>query len=124
MKKDKDSLRVADYLAHILQAIARIERYCEDMADWAFLENELVQDGVVRNIEVIGEAVKNIERCNPAFIEQHPHVPWTVIYAMRNRVAHGYFKIDFSLIWHTVENDLPRLKQQIQELVMRLQNYP
>src|SRR5260363_467547 len=98
MKKDKDSLRVADYLAHILQAIARIERYGEDMADWAFLEKELVQDGVVRHIEVIGEAVKNIERCNPAFIEQHTHVQWTVIYAMRNRVEHGYLKIDFSMI--------------------------
>ncbi len=58
----RDQQRLADYLAHILEAIERIERYVEDMAELAFLNNQLVQDAVIRNFEIIGEASNNIEK--------------------------------------------------------------
>lgn len=58
----KDSRRLSDYLAHILQAIERIGRYTDDLDEVAFLQNELVQDAVIRNLEVIGEAGNNIEK--------------------------------------------------------------
>lgn len=106
-------LRVRDYLAHILEAIQRINEYVEDMSEVDFLSNHLVQDAVIRNIEIIGEAAKNIEQKYLDFAAQHASIPWGVMYAMRNRVSHGYFKVDFELVWKTVQNDLPILAQQI-----------
>ena len=90
--------RLPDYLDHILEAIQRIRTYTEDMVETAFLESTLVQDGVIRNIEVIGEAAKNVEQRYPEFSAKHPEVPWALVYAMRNRVAHGYFKIDLEIV--------------------------
>lgn len=82
----------------------------------AFLENAMVQDAVICNIEIIGEAARNIERHHPGFAAEHPEVPWEDIYLMRNRVAHGYFSVDFEIVWKTIQNDLPELQQQILKL--------
>ncbi|WP_200906573.1 HepT-like ribonuclease domain-containing protein [Gulbenkiania mobilis] len=83
----RDKQRLADYLAHILEAIGRIHRYTEDMAELAFLENELVQDAVIRNFEIIGEASRNIERHYPDFAAAHPEVP--LAFAYRNAQCLG-----------------------------------
>jgi uncharacterized protein with HEPN domain len=112
----KDSLRVPDYLGHMLQAIQRITRYTEDTDEVAFLENELVQDAVMRNIEIIGEAARNILRHHPDFAAQHPEVPWEDVYFMRNRVSHGYFSVDLEIVWKAVQRDIPELEQQIAKL--------
>lgn len=112
----KDPLRVPNYLDHILQAINRISRYTDDMTDAGFLENELVQDAVIRNIEIIGEAARNIERHHADFAVQHADVPWGDIYLMRNRVSHGYFSVDLEIVWQTIQRDLPTLKQQVLSL--------
>jgi len=74
------TLRVPDYLGHILKAIERIGRYTADMDELAFLNNELVQDAVLRNIEIIGEASNNIQRVAPEFAAQHDEIPWQVMY--------------------------------------------
>lgn len=110
------SLRVSDYLGHILKAIERIGRYTAGMDEAAFLDSELVQDAVIRNIEIIGEASNNIQRVDPAFAAQHDDVPWLVMYTMRNRVSHGYDKVDLEIVWRTVQGDLPRLYRQVQVL--------
>ena len=101
------ALRVPDYLGHILEAIERIEEYVSDMDEMAFLVSKLVQDAVIRNIEIIGEASNNIQRVDPAFAAQQDNIPWQVMYAMRNRVSHGYDKVDFEMVWKTICNDLP-----------------
>ena len=94
-----------------------------DLPDWdvtddaAFLESELVQDAVIRNIEVIGEASNNILRTDPAFAAQHEDVPWLVMYTMRNRVAHGYDKVDLEIVWRTIARDLPGLYRQVRALL-------
>ena len=72
---------------------------------------------MIRNIEVIGEAANNVQRVGPTFAESNPQVPWQVMYAMRNRVAHGYDKIDFEMVWKTIHSDLPDLHGQIQNLL-------
>ena len=120
------SLRVPDYLGHILQAIERIGRYTAGMDEAAFLNSELVQDAVIRNIEIIGEASNNIQRVDPVFAAQHDDVPWfaaqhddvpwLVMYTMRNRVSHGYDKVDLEIVWKTIQSDLPRLYRQVQAL--------
>ena len=107
------SLRVPDYLGHILNAIERIDRYTADMDGVEFLSNELVQDAVIRNIEIIGEASSNILRTDATFAAQHDDVPWQVLYAMRNRVSHGYDKVDLEIVWKTIQGDLPGLYQQV-----------
>jgi uncharacterized protein with HEPN domain len=112
----RDQQRLTDYLAHILEAIERIERYTEDMTQLAFLENQLVQDAVIRNFEIIGEASNNIEKHCPAFAAGHPELPLAFAYQMRNAVAHGYFKVDFDIVWQTIHSDLPRLHAQVTEV--------
>ncbi len=113
----KDIQRIPDYLEHIVEAIERIHRYVEDLSEVDFLEDEKTQDAVIRNFEILGEAARNIERYHPMYAEQHQEVPWAVMYAMRNRVAHGYFKVDYELLWQTLHEDLPPLHQQVQSLL-------
>ncbi len=112
-----DVLRCMDYLEHIVEAIDRIHRYVEDMTELAFLEDEKTQDAVVRNFEILGEAAHNVELFHAAFADAHAEVPWALMYTMRNRVAHGYFKVDHELVWKTIHADLPGLRAQVAMLV-------
>jgi uncharacterized protein with HEPN domain len=111
-----DQQRLAGYLAHMLEAIERIERYTEDMDEAAFLENQIVQDAVIRNFEIIGEAGNNIEKRHPAFAAAHPELPLSSAYQMRNALAHGYFKVDYEIVWQTIQNDLSNLYLLIQAI--------
>jgi uncharacterized protein with HEPN domain len=111
------ALRVADYLGHILRAIERIDRYTADMDEVTFLNSELVQDAVIRNIEIIGEASNNIQRVDAEFAARHDDIPWLVMYTMRNRVSHGYDTVDLEIVWKTVRGDLPGLYRQVRALV-------
>jgi uncharacterized protein with HEPN domain len=112
----REKRRLADYLAHILEAIGRIFRYTEDMDEASFLTDELIQDAVIRNFEIIGEASRNIERDFPAFATAHPEVPLAFAYEMRNALAHGYFSVDMEIVWKTIKNDLPALNGQVGSL--------
>lgn len=117
------ALRVPDYLGHILKAIERIDRYTEDMDEMAFLDNELVQDAVIRNIEIVGEAANNIQRVDADFAARHDDIPWLVMYTMRNRVSHGYDKVDLEIVWKTIQSDLPGLYGQIQDALASLRDH-
>jgi uncharacterized protein with HEPN domain len=116
-----DNLRIPDYLEHILEAIERIDRYLVDTSEVDFINDQKTQDAVIRNFEIIGEAAHNIERYHVEFAAEHPEIPWSVIYAMRNRVAHGYFKVDLEMVWKTVHTDLPELHTQIAQLLKQIQ---
>ena len=116
----KRALRTLDYLDHILQAIERIERYTATLDLAAFMLDELVQDGVIRNIEILGEAANNVTKTDPNFANKNSEIPWATIYTMRNRVSHAYFQVDLGVVWNTVQNDLPKLKRQVQTLVTEL----
>ena len=109
----QDDLRVSDYLRHILEAIRRIYTYLEDVSEVTFLQNTFVQDAVLRNIEIIGEASRNLTRYYLDFTQANSDIPWEDMYWMRNRISHGYFSIDFEVVWRVVEKDLPTLYEQI-----------
>jgi uncharacterized protein with HEPN domain len=117
---NKDELRAPDYLAHILQAIERITTYTEDIDVVGFLNNELIQDAVIRNIEIIGEAAHNVDTVYPSFANEHPNVPWQDMYWMRNRVSHGYFSVDLEIVWKTIQRDIPELAQQVKDVLQKL----
>ncbi len=109
----RDPLRLSDYLEHILEAIERIYRYCEEVDEPTFLSNSLIQDAVIRNFEIIGEASRNVERVAPDFLAAHPELPLSFAYDMRNVLAHGYYKVDLAVVWKTIERDLPYLQEQV-----------
>jgi uncharacterized protein with HEPN domain len=96
--------------------IERIRAECEaalrfvggvERAD--FLENELVQHGVAMCLIAIGEYVSKIVKMSPDFIQSHPEIPWMDIVGMRNRIAHGYYGLDFEVVWSTVSESMPKL---------------
>ena len=115
----KHPRRLDDYLKHINQAIDRIESYIKDCDQLAFISNTMIQDAVIRNFEIIGEASKNIERLFPEFIKEHTDIPFIDAYEMRNALSHGYFKVDLDILWKTIQVNLPDLKIQINQLVNR-----
>lgn len=115
-----DPVRLSNYLSHILEAIERIEEYVSDMDEVTFLANQLVQDAVIRNFEIIGEASNNIDKRFPEFVATHPELPLASAYQTRNALAHGYFKVDFEIIWKTICKDLPRLHTQIHDAQVRV----
>ena len=112
----RDQQRLADYLGHILQAIERIERYTEDLGEVAFLEDEMAQDAVIRNLEVIGEASRDIERDHPDYAAARPELPRGIACEMRNALAHGYFKVDLEIVGKTIHSDLPNLHRLARSL--------
>ena len=116
----RDPLRLGDYLGHILDAIKQIQNYCEDIDEVTFHSNRLIQDAVIRNFEIIGEASKNVERVAPEFVAAHPELPLAFAYDMRNLLAHGYYKVDVNVVWKTIERDLPYLQKQVIQAVRDL----
>ncbi len=112
----RDPQRLPDYLGHILEAIERIHSYVEDVDEVGFLSSRIIQDAVIRNLEVIGEASRNIERVHPEFAAAHPELPLTLANDMRNALAHGYFKVDLEIVWKTIQGNLPDLHAQITEV--------
>ena len=112
-----DVLRIPDYLEHIVEAIERIHRYVDGLSEAAFLDDDKTRDAVIRNYEILGEAARNLERYHAAFVAQHPQVPWELMVAMRNKVAHGYFQVDYETVWNSIHTDLPPLHQAVKALL-------
>jgi len=111
----RDQQRLVSYLTHILEAIERINLYTKNIDEPEFLNSPLVQDAVIRNLEVVGEASHNIETQYPGFAAAHPQLPLAFAYQMRNAVAHGYFKVDLQIVWRTIRSDLPDLYVRVQK---------
>jgi uncharacterized protein with HEPN domain len=107
-----------------MDAIERIQHYVDDMDEVGFLANTLVQDAVIRNLEVIGEASRNIEKVAPDFAARHPELPLALAYDMRNALAHGYFRVDLEIVWKTISYNLPTLHVQITNLTETLDRSP
>jgi uncharacterized protein with HEPN domain len=110
--------RVADYLQHILDAIERAITYAAKAGNVAaFKEHPLLQDGIVRNMEVIGEAAIKLHKVAPDVATAHPDIPWKDMRTMRNKLIHDYFDVDLDIVWSTVQQDLPTLADQIRALL-------
>ena len=91
-------------------AIGKIERYIATLDHDQFLADEMRQDAVARNLEIIGEVVRQMPE---DFKQAHANVPWPQIAGLRNRIVHDYFGLDWEIIWHVLQNELPELKTRL-----------
>ena len=103
-----------DYIEHILTAIGRIFTYTHDVDRELFATGGLIQDAVIRNLEIIGEASHRITIRFPDFAALHPEIPLGPAHQMRNIVAHVDFKVDLNLVWQTIVTDLPSLARALE----------
>jgi uncharacterized protein with HEPN domain len=101
------------FLLHIRDAAAQIVEYtaCDSAA---FYSDRRTQDAVIRNLEIIGEAAKNLSEATRA---RSPAIPWRLITGMRDKLIHNYFGVNLDLVWQTVEREIPRLQKAVNELL-------
>ncbi len=104
----------AVYARHILDALSKLDEYTTGVSSEAFAENRMMQDAVVRQIEIIGEASKHV---SAELKKKYAAIPWKAIAGMRDKLIHDYLGVDMEAVWLTVQRDLPTLKTQIKRLV-------
>ena len=102
------------FLEDILTAMGKIQRYTDTLNRDTFETNELVVDGVVRNLEVIGEAARNIPE---SVRSRHPDVPWKKMIGLRNIVAHEYFGIDLGIVWEIATRNIEETKAAVESVL-------
>lgn len=115
MPKEKD---VRIYLEDIAQACEKVRVYTKDMNFSEFVRDEKTKDAVLRNLEVIGEAVKNLP---DDFKEVHKEIKWKGPAGMRDKLIHEYFGVSPEIVWETLKNDIPQLELQIKNILKALE---
>jgi len=113
MSKKDDTV----FLRHILDASNKIEEYTGNVNEMSFHQNTLIQDGVIRQIEIIGEATGRISK---ELQDSYPNIPWQDISGMRNKLIHEYFGVNLQAVWLTATNDVPFLKKEVQKILSGL----
>ncbi len=111
MRDDRERLR------HILEAIERIEKYAVSGIE-VFQGDELIQNWMVRHIQIIGEAARALSQ---EFRDDRSEIPWPDIIAMRHVLVHEYFGIDLDIVWRVVSTELPEFKRQIEAILRQLE---
>ncbi|MFY9194608.1 MAG: DUF86 domain-containing protein [Methanoculleus sp.] len=106
------------YLIHIAESIEKIEDYTRDGRD-GFMNSPMAQDAVVRNFEIIGEAVKQIPG---SLKEKRPDIPWRRVAGLRDVLIHQYMSVDLEAVWAIVEEELPKLKHAVTEILAGVQD--
>ena len=110
---DKSNL----YLSHIFDSCSNILEFTNDIDFQTFINKRLIQSAVIRELEIIGEATKNL----PDDTRKHSKdIPWKKLTGMRDKLIHGYFTVDLKEVWNTVRNDIPILKRGIEKIKTKI----
>ena len=104
------------FVNHINDAISDIEEFIKNCEQEDFFKSKLIQSAVIRQIEIIGEATKNIPS---DFKEKYPYVEWKDMAGMRDKLIHNYFGVSAKIVWKVIKNDLPKLKADIQKILQK-----
>lgn len=116
-----DPSRVTDFLEHILSAIERVREYTRNLSEQDFCSNRLIQDAVIRNFEIMGEAARNVERHGETLLVLKEKLRlFRQVYWMRNMLTHEYFHVSLPIVWNAIRTDLDVLEQQVQKLYEEL----
>ena len=102
------------FLADIQECCQKIERFIIGISESDFQTNEILKDALVRNIEIIGEAAKNLSEQTRS---ENPGIPWRDVMRMRDKIVHHYFRLKLEIIWRTITEDIPALQLQINEML-------
>lgn len=105
-----------EFLGDIEEAIRRIDSYAGQMEQKLFFEDKKTQDAVVRNLEIIGEATKNMSE---KLKSKHPNVPWKDMARLRDRLIHHYHGVNYEIVWGIIKEELPKLLPQIKKVINR-----
>lgn len=106
------------FLKHILEEIKDIEIFSKGLSLDKFEKDKLKQKAIIRSIEIIGEAVKNLPI---GFMNEYPYIEWNKIAGARDKIVHHYFGVDLEIIWKIVNENLPTLKKEISEILKKLE---
>jgi uncharacterized protein with HEPN domain len=101
------------YVDHILECIRKINEFSNGLSLKDFKSNELVQDAIIRNIEIIGEASKKVSKDTK---QTYYKVPWKEIAGMRDKLIHDYLGVDVEVVWKTIKEDIPTLEKYMREI--------
>ncbi len=102
------------FIKHILESIEKIESYAVNLTKERLIKDTRVQDAIIRRIEVIGEAAKNLPN---DFKKRHPEVEWSEIIRTRDKITHHYFGVDLNIVWDIIKKDLPDLKKKVKIII-------
>ncbi len=105
-----------EFLSDIQEAIRRIKAYTAGMTYQAFLEDTKTQDAVLRNLEIIGEATKNLSK---ELRERYPQIPWKAMAGVRDRLIHEYFGVNLDIVWQIVSAELPEVASQVASILQK-----
>ncbi len=101
------------FIEHILESIGDIESFSHNVSKETLRKNREKLNAIVRSIEIVGEAAKNI---SGSFKAKYPEIPWKEIVGARDVLIHHYFGIDLNILWNIINKDIPRLKKQLLEI--------
>ena len=104
-----------EYLRHILDEIKYLIETSNDLSEEKFSQDPTLQRTFVRSIEIIGEASKNL---SPEFKNEHNDIDWKSMAGMRDRLIHGYFGVDYQIVWDVIKTEIPSLKPQIEAIIV------
>lgn len=101
--------RASALLEHIRAECEACQSFVEGVDRDEFLSNAMIQHAVAMCVIAIGEAMSRLVQTDPEFVAAHPAIPWRSIVGMRNRIAHGYYALDFEVVWDTAQDSIPEL---------------
>ena len=107
------------FLDDIIESVDRIERYTKGISRDQFLKDIKTQDAVIRNLEIFGEAVKQLPE---SFTLQYPEVPWRLIAGMRDKLIHHYFGVSIDIVWETIQHDIPAIRPSLKKIQLSIED--
>ena len=107
------------YIKDILDCIERVEEFVGDINFDEFLADDKTSSAVVRKLEIIGEATKNIPK---SVTQKYEEIPWKEMARMRDKISHFYFGVDYEIVWNVIKERLPEIKPTIRQILEDMRN--